>query len=221
MIRLAGTASRNGFVWATTLNVKLVAQIDAGGVLNGTWTHKICNQGSPCETVSWPAGPNTMDDGRWTLALGVEHLGGGEFGGVAQILFGDGTTCDFTISGVYDPRKDGANVALSPVTPRCAGGSLRLRPQATPPGFVSGGLLQYKLFGVSGITWVAAGSTALFHPRSSEPGPSDRSARCSTPRQRIRHTARRTPLSPALEPSAFRSRGRLLIYWLYGHYKWL
>jgi hypothetical protein len=139
VIRLAGTASRNGFVWATTLNVKLVAQIDAGGVLNGTWTHKICNQGSPCETVSWPAGPNTMDDGRWTLALGVEHLGGGEFGGVAQILFGDGTTCDFTISGVYDPRKDGANVALSPVTPRCAGGSLRLRPQATPPGFVSGG----------------------------------------------------------------------------------
>jgi hypothetical protein len=169
VIRLAGTASRNGFVWATSLSMKLVAQIDAGGVMQGTWTRKLCNEGAPCETSSWPAGPNTWANGHWTLALDVEHLGGGELGGSARILFGDETFCDFTISGLYDVQKDAANVALSPVSPRCVGGSLRLRFLAVRPGLLpsrSGGLLQYKLFGVSGITWVSSGTTALFHPRS-------------------------------------------------------
>ncbi len=170
VIRLAGTATRNGFARATSLNIKLVAQIDAGGVLNGTWSHKVCNEGSPCETTSWPAGPTTWDNGHWTLALDVEDLGAGALGGSARIVFGDDSFCDFTLDGSYDPTKDAANVALPPVTPRCVGGSLRLRPLSVRPGLLpsrSGGLLQYRLFGVSGISYVSTGSTALFHPRAS------------------------------------------------------
>jgi hypothetical protein len=164
-IRLAGSASRGAAALATSVNLAFDGQVDAGGVLNGAWAQSVCYAGFPCTTSGFSAGPTTWTNGHWTLALEVEHLGAGALGGVAQIQVGDDTTCDFNIRGRYNANKDVASIALSPTSPRCAGGSLRLRSLASPPSRLGKRFraeLQYKLFGISGTTVVDTEAAVLY-----------------------------------------------------------
>ncbi len=164
-MRLAGSASRDGFGVATNVDVAFDGRVDAGGVLNGAWTQSVCYEGFACTTSQSSAGPIPWNDGRWTLRLDVEMLAGGSLGGSAQILFGDDTTCDFTLRGRYDVNQDVASLALSPTSPQCAGGSLRLRSLTRRAGSLGERYraeLQYKLFGVSGTTVVDTETAALY-----------------------------------------------------------
>ncbi len=174
LIDLAGTASRGGVELGTSASLKFDGRVDSGGVLLGTWTQRVCYESFPCETTQFPEGSSTWTNGRWTLALEIESLpaggvstGGfgrraftfstGALGGVAQILFGDDSICDFEIRGRYNARKDVANLVLTPISAKCAGGSLRLRYLSKQSGADVGAFLaqlQYKLFGVGGTTVV-------------------------------------------------------------------
>jgi hypothetical protein len=148
---------------------KLVARIDAAGLMTGNWTQKTCIEGSACETFRFPAGPSVWSNGHWTLELDVELItfGGSEFGrraftvgglaGLARIRFGDETFCDFAISGQHDLKKQVAELALTPTSAKCQGGSLRLRSLVKGGGglaYTYLAQLQYKLFGVAGTTVV-------------------------------------------------------------------
>ena len=168
VLRLAGTTSRGGLTLYTRVSHKLVARIDAGGVMTGTWTYKTCFEGAACETSQFPAGPRVWSNGHWTLALDVEPVtldDGGGFGrrsftagalaGVAQVRFGDDTLCEFAVSGRHDPKRDASDLELTPTSAKCRGGSLRLRSfTAHDAGLDVNYLaqLEFRLFGVAGTT---------------------------------------------------------------------
>ena len=175
-IRLAGSASRGGAALATSVNLAFDGQVDAGGVLNGAWTQTVCYAAS-LHDVRVFCGPHPWTNGHWTLRLDVELLGDGALGGSAQILFGDDTTCDFTIRGRYNANKDVASLALSPASPAVRG-RVAAAAESHPAGRQARrwfrAELQYKLFGVGGTTRRRHGDRRSLPPAARARSRSDR-----------------------------------------------
>jgi hypothetical protein len=159
VIRMAGTASNSFLSLPTSASLRFDGQINPSGLLTGTWTRTTCVAGRGCTTSRTLALASFWNNGGWRLALSVANLGEGALGGSARARFGDGTSCDFAISGAYDAKKDEASLALAPTTPKCAGGGIRLR-KLTRSGSYDA-LVQFKLFGFGGSTLASSSSSPL------------------------------------------------------------
>jgi hypothetical protein len=153
---MAGTASNSFLSLSTSASLRFDGQINSSGLLTGTWTRTTCVAGRGCTTARTLALASFWNNGGWRLALSVANLGEGALGGSARARFGNGTSCDFAISGKYDAKKDEASLALAPTTPKCAGGGIRLR-KLTRSGSYDA-LVQFRLFGFGGTTLASSSS---------------------------------------------------------------
>lgn len=126
-IKLAGEASDGNVTLGLKANLAFAGQVAPGGVASGYWDARFCLQGEPCESFRTYLPTETLTNGDWQVELEIADAGGGALSGSARIEFGDGSECLYDLRGRYSAKSDAASLALTPITPDCAGTSIQLR----------------------------------------------------------------------------------------------
>jgi len=165
-LKLVGEASDGDISLAVKASIKYTGQVAPGGVASGSWDQRFCVQGGGCESYQTVAPMETLTHGAWLLELEIGAAGGGALNGGARAEFGDGSECFYAIEGKYSAKTDVASLALTPITPECAGTSIQWKEVRSPtPGGSLGSLtaqLRYRLFGFNGDTTVFSGDLPHF-----------------------------------------------------------
>ena len=131
-IKLAGEASDGQATLGVKASIGFSGRVAPGGVASGTWEERYCFEGERCESIRTPAPTETLTNGNWDVELEIADAGGGALSGSARVGFADGSECPYDLSGKYDAKSDLADLALTPVTPACAGTSIQLQDVGFP-----------------------------------------------------------------------------------------
>jgi hypothetical protein len=146
-LSLTGAAA-NGAAAPVSAEAGFEGQVDAMGTLTGAWDFRFCPAGAACVADMDVQGPESLDDGDWTLGLEIVDLGDGRLGGSAIATLDDDFRCLYAVTGRYSPSRDDAKLKLEPSQAACDKTKISLK-SVQLDGTLTAQIV-YKLFGFRG-----------------------------------------------------------------------